>query len=292
MDEAELLFQGDRIIWSSPKNLDDISNYNQDYQACSKLNTDCEQNTRPWEIFETPACLSSNDDKIKILSSGNGTDSTKTIEKSCKEEELKSTETCKRSIMDLNSFHNPVSYTTASNKLKRERKLNERQDVINKALLRSIKRFYFEEFRKDNKDLIKKRYKQVPSKVVLNGFKKTCLRLFGDIPNLSQISQFIMILSAISPMDKYSYDKSILTKAEQVCAAMYKYSSIKFKKLFNIEELEFIFCYIYNNHRDRIFKLWTKKEIENKEPYNQMLDTWIAKFIECRSNQINLNSWL
>ena len=94
--------------------------------------------------------------------------------------------------------------------------LSERQDVINKALLRSIKRFYLEEFRKDNNSLTKLRYKQVPAEMILKGFKDTSRRLFGDIPNLSQISQFLMIISSINPKNKYPYSKRILAKGEQV----------------------------------------------------------------------------
>ena len=158
--------------------------------------------------------------------------------------------------------------------------LSERQDVINKALLRSIKRFYLEEFRKDNNSLTKLRYKQVPAAMILKGFKDTSRRLFGDIPNLSQISQFLMIISSINPKNKYPYSKRILAKGEQVCEMLYKYSFQKFRRLFEIQEFELIFKYIYENHRDRIFKLCTKKEIENKEPYKKMLDTWIANFDE------------
>ena len=174
-----------------------------------------------------------------------------------------------------------MCYSTTTVKKKRDKKLFcERQDVINKALLRSIKRFYFDEFRKDNKDLIKQRYKQVSAAAILSGFKTTCQRLFGDIPNLDMIAQFIMILSSIKPMNKYPHNKRIKVKAEKVSTVMYKYSSVKFHQLFEIQEFEFVFRYIYDNHRDRIFKLCTKKEVENKEPYNQMLDTWIARFID------------
>ena len=114
-----------------------------------------------------------------------------------------------------------------------------------------------EEFRNDNKSLIKLRYRQVPAAMILNGFKDTCRRLFGDIANLNQISQFLMIISSIHSMNKYPFDKKILAKGEKVSAIMYKYSYTKFQRLFAIEEFEFVFKYIYNNHRERIFKLYT-----------------------------------
>ena len=72
---------------------------------------------------------------------------------------------------------------------------NNRNDIVNRALLRSIKRFYYEEFKKDNKRIVKKRFKQVLPKVMFNGFKRTCHRLFGDMPNLDIITQFVMIIS-------------------------------------------------------------------------------------------------
>ena len=93
-------------------------------------------------------------------------------------------------------IHNHFCYSEATSIAKNKKKeLKDRQDVINKALLRSLKRFYLEEFRSDNKHIVKKRYKQVPGEMVLNGFTKTCRRLFGDIPNINEISQFVMIIS-------------------------------------------------------------------------------------------------
>ena len=183
--------------------------------------------------------------------------------------------------MILSMMHDHLYYSQTASKVKNYKTpLSDRQDVINKALLRSIRRFYLEEFRNDNECLAKQRYRQVPGAMILNGFKDTCRRLFGDIPNLHQISQFLMIISSINSMNKYPFNKRISAKGEQVSAMMYKYSYAKFQKLFEIEEFEFVFKYIYNNHRERIFKLCTKKEIENKEPYNQMLDTWITNFAE------------
>ena len=73
--------------------------------------------------------------------------------------------------------------------------MSRRSDIVNKALLRSIKRFYFEEFKNDNKKIVKKRFKQVPAEEVFRGFRKTCLRLFGDITDINTISEFVMFIS-------------------------------------------------------------------------------------------------
>ena len=167
--------------------------------------------------------------------------------------------------------------TTPDNQLVKK-PFSERDDVINKALLRSVKRFYLQEFRNDNPAITKKRYKHSNAFIIFDGFKSTCLRLFGDIPNLNKITQFIMILSSFKSTNTYPFDDKIVAKVEQVNTAMYKYSYTKLQKVFRIKEFEFVFRHIFENHRDRIFKLWNKKEIQNKEIYNKMLDIWLAKF--------------
>ena len=178
-------------------------------------------------------------------------------------------------------IHDHFCYSVATSKIiNKKKELKDRQDVINKALLRSLKRFYLEEFRSDNKYIMKKRYKQVPGEMVLNGFTKTCRRLFGDIPNINEISQFVMIISWIKPVDKYPFIEQILTKGERICKVMCKYSYAKLQELFDIQEFEFVFRFIYDNHRERIFKLCTKKQVDNKEAYSQMLDSWIDKFAQ------------
>ena len=106
-----------------------------------------------------------------------------------------------------------------------KKSFSDREDVINKGLLRSIRRFYLHEFKKDNPSIVQQRYIQVSASTMLNGFKTTCRRFFGGIPNLQKIPQFLMIISGIKPMNKYPFSKRILKKGEHVSSAMYKYSS-------------------------------------------------------------------
>ena len=98
IEEVEMLFKNDSVIWSSPKSLDNISSSKRDIQACSKLNSNIEKNAMCWGVVKTPTRLSSNDDKIKILSSENVTESTKTNDKPTREEDLKQAEAWKRYI--------------------------------------------------------------------------------------------------------------------------------------------------------------------------------------------------
>ena len=104
------------------------------------------------------------------------------------------------------------------------------------------------EFRKDNKRIVKKRFKQVNAANVFDGFLKTCKRLFGDLPNFTQMAQLIMIISCVKPRNKYSYDQTIEQKGELITQAMQVYTVSNFNKLFEIEEFGFIIKFIVQNH--------------------------------------------
>ena len=104
------------------------------------------------------------------------------------------------------------------------------------------------EFKKDNKKIVKKRFKQVNAVKVFDGFLKTCKRLFGDIPNITQMAQLIMIISCVKPRNKYSYDQTIKQKGELIIKAMQDYTLSSFNKLFEIEEFGFIIRFIFQNH--------------------------------------------
>ena len=87
-----------------------------------------------------------------------------------------------------------------------------------------------------------------------------------------------MIISSIKPNNTYPFNKIILAKGKQFNDATHKYSYHKLQNIFKIEELEFLFRFLYENHHDEIFKLSTNKEVEHKHAYYETLDFWIAMF--------------
>ena len=183
--------------------------------------------------------------------------------------------------MNLTFLHDPLFYSTVTSQSRAYTKpLWERRDVIEKAVLRSIKRFYLQEFKKDNEKIVNKRYKQANDHTILRGFKKTCIRLFGDIPQIHEISQFLMIVSSIKPSSKCDFSKEIQRKASFVNSVMYKFSITKWKKIFEIEELGFVFKYVYKNHPEFLFQAWKSRAKELKQKCAETLDHWMIKFIQ------------
>ena len=156
-----------------------------------------------------------------------------------------------------------------------------RVDVVNKSLLRTVRRFVMREFRKDNKRLVKKRFWQVKAEDIHAGFVKTCNRLFKDLANIDSISQFAMIISGIKPLDTYLFEESVKANGDLVVKLMYDYSVSKFKKIFQINELKEIVRYILKNHPDDMHKPNSSKNQAyqaNQESYAKMIDHWMAKF--------------
>ena len=115
---------------------------------------------------------------------------------------------------------------------------------------------------------------------MFNGFKTTCYRLFGDIPNLDIIAQFLMIICGVKYKGKYPYDASIKEKAELVVKLVQEYSNLKFQRLFELQELGFLIKYLHDNHNDRLFKFTQHMQSFNDQVFAKTIESWIFKFEE------------
>ena len=148
---------------------------------------------------------------------------------------------------------------------------------MHKSLLRSVKRFYLQEFRKDHKKIIKNRYRQVKGKKLAECFKTTCERLLGSIPNIESVSQFLMVISCFKPGDKYPND-SVKFKGELLIEVMNRYSRENFKKIFEIEELGILIKYLVDNHQEKLLQFTSQNKIRDTKVYMKALDNWMKKF--------------
>ena len=134
------------------------------------------------------------------------------------------------------------------------------------------------EFKKDNKRLVKKRFRQVKAVDILAGFVKTWSRLLPNIPNIDSIAQFAMILSGITPSDTYPHEEIIKNKADHVVKMMYHYVSSHFEQIFKIKELEVIVKCIIQNSLEDFYKPCSAKHQVKKEACVLMIDKWTTKF--------------
>ena len=115
---------------------------------------------------------------------------------------------------------------------------------------------------------------------MFQGFKNTCYRLFGNIPNLHSIAQFLMIVCSVKYKGNFQYDESIKVKGDLVVLMMRKYTNKSFEKIFKIEELEYVVKYLVENHKERVFKFTRHMQALDYQTYSKVLDSWIFKFDE------------
>ena len=172
-----------------------------------------------------------------------------------------------------------VKETQASSKNASE--LSRRSDVVNKSLLRSIRRYYLLKFRKQNKDLMRKRLTNVKMNKILNALKLICEEEFNQIEisaGLEDLAKFMLVFLNLKPRRYYGYDKNIIYKAFQVQDCMRKYSSIKFQNLNSIEELKILTLKIKESYIDDFFLKMKIKE-ENVEVYRQAMNSFANNFI-------------
>ena len=156
--------------------------------------------------------------------------------------------------------------------------LSWRNDVINKSILRCIKRFYLREFRKRNQNIVKKRYAQFSSSIIFRAIKSMIKDLLGDIENLAEISQLVMIIIAIKPANRYPFIKDIYEKGNKIVGWMYQYSNSKFEQIVSIPELKIIWDFVLENHQDQMFKDWSKAISKNSEVYKEAVKEFALKF--------------
>ena len=175
-------------------------------------------------------------------------------------------------------MYNLLAYSTSVPVNDGHEKLSTRIDIIHRGLLRSVKRFYLEEFKQDNKKIVKRRFKQVRAQDMLEGFRNTCYRLFGDLPNLDLIAQFLKIVCSVKHKGKFAYDELIKAKGDLVVKVMRNYSHSLIDKIFEIEELKFIVKYLAENHKERIFTFTRHIQTLDYNAYSKVLDLWMLKF--------------
>ena len=188
------------------------------------------------------------------------------------------------SIMQLNPTNTIVveddNKETESNIQLPKFKQNQKECVINKAILRSVRRVFLNIFKEQNKRLIKRRFWNVQSsqflytlwnlvnKWILPTLKSdmissdeghTSLKYSFSLSELNEYEKdptnlaiFLFRFIGIKPKDKMKYSDEIEVKGQQMQQCMYKYSLLKLKELIKTLEFRILFQYAYFNHFDSI----------------------------------------
>ena len=168
----------------------------------------------------------------------------------------------------------------------------QRDDVVNKTMLRAIRRFYSNLFKRDNITIIRKRFRNATSDEFIIAIKdmikkyilpnlSTMLNKMNwnssdlgylsrlleqdDSEELNNLAVFLLRFIGFKPKDCAKYGRDIETKGEQIQSCMYSYSHPKLLSIRNINELKIIFKWAFMFHLEKIFVEDTTLFIKRKE---------------------------
>ena len=152
-----------------------------------------------------------------------------------------------------------------------------REDVVNKTILRWLKRFYLRKLYELGKNINRRNFKKNPTREIIDTLKETSMTLFGASWVNDNLIHFLLIILRLKPNKKITFDKDVEEKGLKVASCMYKYSNLKFSELFAIKELKFLFNFMIDNFYDEVIEL--EKTIKaNQSKYEETIQTYKAKF--------------
>ena len=159
-----------------------------------------------------------------------------------------------------------------------KKEINLRSDVVNKTLLRAVKRYYFNKFKITQRPMVRKRFRNVRTSVILDALAKFWQEQFESLElkiDYQLMAEFMMLFWGIKPFSTYMFDKLISKKAKLTLDCLNKYSIEKFQYIKTFQELRILIVKIYNCNMDELFS-GAKTIKMNREIY---VDA-IAEFID------------
>ena len=179
-----------------------------------------------------------------------------------------------------------------------------REMIVNKAVLRAIRRSYLKFFKNENRKLVRRRYTNVYSEEFVAALNKIIVHkvlpeIQSDVDSqnskysfeLSELNHdptwpsdlaiFLYRFIGFESKDERKYNKNIELKGDLIQNWLYRYSNLKLDKLFDVLEFRVLFQYVYYFHFDFILEKDATLS-SNTEEYSKAFD---------RINNLILTKW-
>ena len=175
-----------------------------------------------------------------------------------------------------------------------------RKMIVNKAVLRAIRRFYLKIFKNENKKLIKRRYTNVYFEEFVAALDK--IIVYKVLPEIqsdvdykkskysyelselnhdpswpSDLAIFLYRFIGFKSKDERKYSKDIELKGDLMQNWLYRYSNLKLDKLLDVLEFRALFQYVYYLHFDSMLEKDATLS-SNREEYSKAFN-WINNLI-------------
>ena len=158
--------------------------------------------------------------------------------------------------------------------------LSVRSDLVNKTLIRSIKKFYLNKFKELNKRIVRKRFINVEADIIMQALKNFWTLEFAEISyeiDINFMAEFMMLFLGINSCDGYEFSKETVAKANQAIDWMKIFAFWKLKKVWKAKEFKILLLKIYNSELEE-FLSSVKAAKNNNDRYKQAILELIDSF--------------
>ena len=134
--------------------------------------------------------------------------------------------------------------------------LHLRSDVVNKTLLRAVKRFYSNKFKMLQKSIAKRSSHNATTVDILDTLTQFWEQQFEGLKlrvEFRLLAQFMMLFLDIKTKSAHRLEKSISNKAKKTLDCLRKYSADKFKDVQKWRELRILIVKIYEHNLEEFF---------------------------------------
>ena len=137
-----------------------------------------------------------------------------------------------------NSQHHKIFAIEKTKKIETVKDFSNRQDVVNKAALRKMRKYYLKVFKSSNKKLVRLRFCNLKSSEIIRAAKTFLKNELGVEADLDELCYYLIGILKIRNLLKMQWSENTKHEVNQFLDWVRNYSKNKFDKLFKSESLK------------------------------------------------------
>ena len=147
-------------------------------------------------------------------------------------------ESSSSSMISNNSQSLKVFTIEKIQKFSKVKDFSNRQDVINKAALRKMRKYYSDMFKSANKKLVRLRFCNSKSSEIMRAAKSILKNEFGEEADIDELCYYLIGILKIKSLWRIHWNENIKQEVNQYLDWVRNYSKNKFDKIFKSESLK------------------------------------------------------
>lgn len=145
-----------------------------------------------------------------------------------------------------------------------------RDDVVNKTILRSIRRYYLNLFKRKYPAIVRKRFRNVKAVKIFEAVEGLVEKVFPNCQHKPELSDFLYVVLGIKSSAMFNLEDKSKNRGHKVAVCLHRYSGALFSQLFEFWELQTLFCHVYDDNYDKFLN--SEKTIKsNRNKYERVM---------------------